>query len=187
MSLPGPEHELVLAHSIAWLEYAVIGLNFCPFAKAVHVKKKIGWIVSVAADADTLLEDLRVALLELSGAPMETLETTLLIHPYVLSDFADYNDFLALADALIVELALEGVLQIASFHPNYCFADARPEDLSNVTNRSPYPMLHLLREDSISNAVQIYADADSIVARNQATLARLGWQEWQTLAQRFTK
>ena len=187
MSLPGSDHELILARSLAWLEHAVIGLNFCPFAKAVHVKKKICWTVSVETDADTLLADLRVALLELARAPTETMETTLLIHPYALNDFADYNDFLALADALIVELALEGVLQIASFHPDYCFADARPEDLSNATNRSPYPMLHLLREDSISNAVQIYADSDTIEARNQATLARLGWQEWQTLAQRFTK
>ena len=187
MLLSSAEHEVILARSIAWLEHAVIGLNFCPFAKAVHVKKKICWTVSVATDADTLLADLRGALLALARMPMEALETTLLIHPYILCDFADYNDFLALADALIVELALEGVLQIASFHPDYCFADARPQDLSNVTNRSPYPMLHLLREDSISNAVQIYADSDTIVARNQATLARLGWQEWQTLAERFAK
>lgn len=180
-------HKLILARSLAWLEQVVIGLNFCPFAKAVHVKRKICWTISAALDIDTLLVDLRAALLELSAAPIEKLETTILIHPYVLADFADYNEFLAQADALIVELALEGVLQIASFHPNYCFADAQAEDLSNATNQSPYPMLHLLREDSISAAVEIYPDADAIVARNQATLARLGREEWQTLAKRFAQ
>ena len=178
-------HELILERSIAWLEQAVIGLNFCPFAKAVHVKKKIFWQLSNAGDIDTLLSDLRGALLALAAAPVEQIETTLLIHPYILVNFADYNEFLALADALIVELDLDGVLQIASFHPQYCFADAHPNDLSNATNKSPYPMLHLLREDSISDAVQIYPDAHTIVARNQATLARLGSEQWQTLAKRF--
>ncbi len=181
------ESELILARSVAWLELAVIGLNLCPFAKAVHVKRKIGWTISKASDVEALLTDLRNALLALSEAPIEQLETTLLIHPYVLADFADYNDFLARADALIGELDLDGVLQIASFHPDYCFADANPQDLSNVTNRSPYPMLHLLREDSISSAVAIYPDANEIVERNQTTLARLGQAEWQTLAKRFTQ
>ena len=180
------ELERVLARAIVWLEHAVIGLNLCPFAKAVHVKRKICWTISTASDVDALLADLRIALLALNAAPIEELETTLLIHPYILTDFADYNEFLALADALIVELALDGVLQIASFHPNYCFADAHPEDLSNATNRSPYPMLHLLREESVSNAVAIYPDADAIVAHNQATLARLGQAQWATLAKRFT-
>lgn len=177
--------ELILARSIGWLELAVIGLNLCPFAKAVHVKRKIGWTISAATDVDALLVDLRVALLELNRVPIEQLETTLLIHPYILADFADYNEFLTLADALIVELDLDGVLQIASFHPNYCFADAQPKDLSNATNQSPYPMLHLLREESVSSAVAVYPDADAIVARNQATLARLGEDQWETLAKRF--
>ena len=187
MTSPCVEHEVVIARSIAWLEHAVIGLNLCPFAKAVHVKNKICWLVSVARDVDALHSDLRAALLQLERAPITTIETTILIHPYVLDDFADYNDFLALADALIVELGLEGDLQIASFHPDYCFADARPQDLSNATNRSPYPMLHLLRENSISDAVQIYPDANSIVGRNQATLARLGQRGWKTLANNFAK
>ena len=187
MTSPAVEHELVMARSIAWLEHAVIGLNFCPFAKAVHVKKKICWVITLATNADALHSDLRAALLQLKRAPMTTIETTILIHPYVLRDFADYNNFLALADALIVELGLEGDLQIASFHPDYCFADARPQDLSNATNRSPYPMLHLLRENSISDAIQIYPDANSIVVRNQATLARLGQREWETLAKNFAK
>lgn len=185
MSLVPDEHKVILARSIAWLEHAVIGLNFCPFAKAVHVKKKICWRLSIASEIDALLSDLRDALLTLSAAPAELVETTLLIHPFMLTDFAEYNEFLALADALIAELDLEGVLQIASFHPDYCFADARSDDLSNATNRSPYPMLHLLREDSISDAVQIYPDAHAIVARNQATLARMGREQWQTLAKRF--
>ena len=180
-------HKVILARSIGWLEQVVIGLNFCPFAKAVHVKRKICWTISAALDIEALLADLCTALLELNAAPIEKLETTLLIHPYVLADFAGYNEFLAQADALIVELELEGVLQIASFHPNYCFADAHPKDLSNATNQSPYPMLHLLREDSISAAVQIYPDSDAIVTRNQSTLARLGREEWQTLAKRFAQ
>lgn len=180
------ELEWVLARSVAWLEHAVIELNLCPFAKAVHVKRKICWTMSVATEVEALRVDLRTALLALNAAPIEALETTILIHPYIMADFADYNEFLALADALIVELDLDGVLQIASFHPNYCFADAHPEDLSNATNRSPYPMLHLLREESVSNAVAIYPDADAIVARNQATLARLGQAQWATLAKRFT-
>jgi len=179
--------EIVLARSISWLELAVIGLNLCPFAKAVHVKRKICWTISKASDVDALLADLRIAMLTLNEVPIEQLETTLLIHPYILADFADYNEFLALADALIVELDLDGVLQIASFHPDYCFADANPQDLSNVTNRSPYPMLHLLREESISSAVAIYPDANEIVERNQATLARLGSAKWETLAKRFTQ
>lgn len=181
------EYEIILARSVAWLELAVIGLNLCPFAKAVHVKHKISWTISAASDTDALLSDLRTALLALVAAPIEQIETALLIHPFVLTDFIDYNAFLALADALIVELGLEGELQIASFHPDYCFADAHPSDLSNATNRSPYPMLHLLREDSISSAVAIYPDANAIVERNQATLARLGQAEWQTLAKRFTQ
>ncbi len=180
------ESELIIPRSIAWLELAVIGLNLCPFAKAVHVKRKICWTLSAASDVDALLLDLRAALLDLNTTAIDQLETTLLIHPHVLADFADYNDFLALADALIVELELDGVLQIASFHPNYCFADAHPNDLSNATNRSPYPMLHLLREDSISTAVAIYPDANEIVERNQATLSRLGQAKWETLAKRFT-
>ncbi len=179
--------EIILARSTSWLELAVIGLNLCPFAKAVHVKRKIVWTISKASDVEALLADLRNALIALNEAPIEQLETTLLIHPYVLADFADYNDFLARADALISELDLDGVLQIASFHPDYCFADAQPQDLSNVTNRSPYPMLHLLREYSISSAVAIYPDANGIVERNQATLARLGPAKWQTLAKRFTQ
>lgn len=183
----GPESELILARSVAWLELAVIGLNFCPFAKAVHVKHKIRWTISAAKDTDALLHDLRAALLALVAVPIEQIETTLLIHPYVLADFIDYNAFLALADALVVELELDGVLQIASFHPDYCFADAQPLDLSNATNRSPYPMLHLLREDSISSAVAIYPDASSIVERNQATLLRLGQVEWETLAKRIAQ
>jgi uncharacterized protein len=177
----------VITQTTAWLEHAVIGLNFCPFAKAVHVKGKIRWIVSAAKGVDCLLNALRAALIELTSTPITDVETTLLIHPWVLTDFVQYNNFLALADDLLTELALDGVLQIASFHPNYCFADAQPDDLSNATNQSPYPLLHILREESVSAAVQIYPDSNSIVARNQHTLATLGAAKWATLAKRFTK
>ncbi len=175
-----------IAQTLAWLEHAVIGLNLCPFAKAVHIKNKIRWILSAAQDVDSLHSELRAALIELNSMPMDRVETTLLIHPNVLGDFIDYNDFLALADDLLIELELDGVLQIASFHPDYCFADARACDLSNMTNRSPYPMLHILREDSVSAAVQIYPDSNLIVARNQRTLAALGPAKWATLAKRFS-
>ena len=135
-----------IEESQAWLEKAVIGLNLCPFAKAVHVKGQIRWVLSDATSAEALLAQLVDELRFLADADPETTDTTLLVHPHALADFLDYNDFLDVADAALDELGLEGTLQIASFHPRYLFADAGPEDIENFSNRSPHPMLHLLRD-----------------------------------------
>jgi hypothetical protein len=168
-----------------WLEQAVIGLNLCPFAKAVHVKEQIRWVESQARDAQGLLEDFVDELQFLAAADPETVETTLLIHPHALNDFLDYNDFLDVADATIEELGLDGVLQVASFHPDYQFEGTAPDDVDNLTNRSPHPMLHLLREDSIARAVAAFPDTATIYERNIETLRRLGASGWRQLL--FTK
>ena len=164
-----------------WLERAVIGLNLCPFAKAVHVKEQIRWVESAAGDPEQLLEDLARELRFLAAADPAIVETTLLIHPHVLADFLDYNDFLDVADAAVESLGLAGVLQVASFHPDYQFAGTAPDDAENLSNRSPYPTLHLLREASIDAAVAAFPEADSIYERNIETLRRLGFEGWRRL------
>jgi len=157
-----------------WLERAVIGLNLCPFAKAVHAKEQIRFVASQARDTDALLVELIAELQHLRDADPAELDTTLLVHPHVLQDFDDYNAFLDVADAALAALSLEGVLQIASFHPDYRFAGTEPDDPTNATNRSPFPILHLLREDSVARAVEAFPDPDAIVQRNLATMQRLG-------------
>jgi uncharacterized protein len=164
-----------------WLEQAVIGLNLCPFAKGVHLKNQIRWVESTAVDAAALRDDLAQELTYLAASDAAVIETTLLIHPHVLSDFLDYNDFLDVADATVRGLGLAGVIQVASFHPEYQFAESARDDISNFTNRSPHPMLHLLREDSISKAVAATPDASSIYERNIGTLRRLGKSGWHAL------
>ena len=163
----------------SWLEKAVIGLNLCPFAKAVLVKQQIRWVESSAQDTEALLADLVAELQALAAADPELVDTTLLLHPQVLGDFAAYNDFLDLADAALVELELDGVLQIASLHPDYQFAGTEMDDISNFSNRSPYPTLHLLREDSVDRAVAAVPDAEHIYERNIATLEALGHAGWK--------
>ena len=164
-----------------WLERAVIGLNLCPFAKSVHVKKQVRYVVSEARDSDVLLADLERELLYLAAVAPEETDTTLLIHPYVLTDFDDFTDFLDLVDVVVRTQGLAGKLQVANFHPDYCFADAEPDDLSNYTNRAPYPTLHLIREASIDRAVAACPDASEIYERNIETLARIGLAGWQAL------
>ena len=164
-----------------WLQRAVIGLNLCPFAKAVQVKDQIRYVLSTATTPDALLADLAAELAWLDEADPEVVDTTLLIHPHVLTDFYDYNDFLDQADAAIDALGLEGEIQIASFHPDYQFAGSDFGDVANCTNRSPYPMLHLLREESIDRAVAAFPDPDEIVERNIATLERLGIDGYNAL------
>jgi len=164
-----------------WLDKAVIGLNLCPFAKAVQVKRQIRYAVSDARHAEALLDDLANELRHLAESDPEALDTTLLIHPYVLGDFLDYNDFLEVADDLIVELGLGGEIQVASFHPDYQFADAAADDIANYTNRSPYPMLHLLREASIERAVAAIPDAADIYERNIELMRKLGHDGWTRL------
>ncbi|WP_343203894.1 DUF1415 domain-containing protein [Luteimonas sp. MC1782] len=180
-SAPGAPAPDYIGDTSRWLERAVIGLNLCPFAKAVVTKGQVRMVLSEARDAASLLETLGVELLHLRDTPVEATDTTLIVHPHVLGDFLDYNDFLEHADALVGELELEGVLQVASFHPQYQFAGSAPDDIANFTNRSPWPTLHLLREDSVSRAVDAFPDPDAIVERNIRTLEDLGHAGWRKL------
>ena len=170
-----------IADTRRWLERAVIGLNLCPFAKAVVNKGQVRMVLSEARDEAGLLGELGEELLRLRDTPAGDIDTTLIVHPHVLGDFLDYNDFLDSADALVEELGLEGVLQVASFHPDYRFADSGPDDIANFTNRSPWPTLHLLREDSVSRAVEAFPAPDAIVERNVRTLEELGHAGWDAL------
>lgn len=172
----------VIAATQRWLERAVIGLNLCPFAKAAYVKQRVRFTVSAASNDEALLDDLILALQALHAADAAECETTLLIHPNALTDFLDYNDFLDAADAALDALGLTGVIQVASFHPQYQFAGTAADDIENYTNRAPYPMLHLLREASIEQAVAGYPDVDDIPARNIETLRKLGRAGWAQLS-----
>ena len=176
-----PEDDAVVAATRRWIERAVIGLNLCPFARAPYVQERLRISVSRACDEECLADDLRAELEWLRDADATQYETSLLVHPFVLGDFADYNDFLDVADALLVEMELDGEIQVASFHPDYEFADASPGAIENATNRSPYPTLHLLRESSIDRAVESGVDTDAIYRRNIETLARLGHGGWAAL------
>lgn len=175
------DFDQVIADTRDWLERAVIGLNLCPFAKAVYVKQQVRFAVSSATTRSALREDLARELRLLQAAAPLDVDTTLLIHPAVLNDFIDYNDFLREADHTLAELGLEGEIQIASFHPDYQFGDSGPDDLDNYTNRSPYPTLHLLREASIDTAVRAFPDPSAIYEANKATLDRLGMDGWNAL------
>ncbi len=164
-----------------WVQRAVIGLNLCPFAKSVEVNQRLRITVSAARTPEDLLKDLAHELLALRRADPEVTETTLLVHPWVLNDFLDYNDFLGAADALVDDLELDGLLQVASFHPDYQFEGTEPDDVDNLSNRSPYPTLHLLREESIERAVESMPDTDAIYETNIETLRRIGLKGWQAL------
>ena len=179
---PGPgEPPGPIAETRRWLERAVIGLNLCPFAKAVHAKRQIRYVLSPARTPEALLEQLADELRLLHAADPDAIDTTLLVHPQVLTDFQDFNDFLDAAEALVAELGLDGEIQVASFHPDYRFAGTGPDEIGNFTNRAPHPTLHLLREASIDRAVAAYPDPDVIVERNIATLERLGVDGWRRL------
>jgi hypothetical protein len=183
---PGaPAHEHAIAQTRAWVRRAVIGLNLCPFARGVEAKNQIRYVVSDAADPEALLAALVEELQRLADTDPEVVDTTLLIHPHVLQDFRDFNDFLELADAAVEELGLDGVLQVASFHPQYQFADTDPDDVTNATNRSPYPTLHLLREDSVDRAVAAFPTAEAIFENNMRTLENLGLEGWSTLREQW--
>ncbi|MDO5103104.1 MAG: DUF1415 domain-containing protein [Lautropia sp.] len=182
----GAEEAEVLRATRTWLEQAVIGLNLCPFANATVRKNRLRMVVSQAKDPSALLAELREALQDLQDTPEDTLETTLLICPRLLSDFLDFNDFLDRADALLTQLGLNGTFQIASFHPQYQFAGTAPEDIGNATNRSPYPTLHLLRESSIDRAVAAWkGDTVQIFENNIARLEALGEDGWRELARQW--
>ncbi|MHB1401167.1 MAG: DUF1415 domain-containing protein [Thiobacillus sp.] len=173
--------EDVIAVMRQWIEKAVIGLNLCPFARAVYVKNQVRFVVSHAPHLDGLLEDLDRELNFLAGADPEAVDTTLLIHPTLLPDFSGFNDFLQLAEAAVGENELEGVIQLASFHPHFQFEGTAPDDMGNFTNRAPFPALHLLREASIERAVATFPEAETIYERNIETLEALGHAGWDAL------
>ncbi len=174
----GVSAALAIAETRAWVRRAVIGLNLCPFARAVDVKGQVRYVFSDAADPETLLATLCVELQRLADTEPELIDTTMVIHPRVLTDFEDFNDFLELADAAVEDMNLDGILQVASFHPQFQFADTEPDDITNATNRSPYPTLHLLREESVDRAVAAFPEAEAIFERNMETLEKLGPQGW---------
>ena len=174
-------HEEVIAATRAWIEKAVIGLNLCPFAKAVYVKDQVRIVVSDARHIDGFLEDLDRELDHLAAVDPEVTDTTLLVHPTLFPDFLDFNDLTQIADEAVSEHELDGVLQIASFHPDFQFEGTEADDITNATNRSPYPTLHLIREESLDRAVEAFPDAEMIYERNMETLRKLGLAGWLAL------
>lgn len=180
-----PNAEVQIARAIDdtrhWLLQAVVGLNLCPFAKSVVVKDLVRYVACLSSDPQDVLALLRDELQHLAHAAPDTLDTTLLISPHLWPDFVDFNDFLNDADAVLDDLDLVGVLQVADFHPRYQFAGEAEDDMSHFTNRAPYPTLHLLRESSIDQAVAAYPDAALIYERNIARLQALGPEGWRAL------
>ncbi len=186
MTIPTPhssatDEALVLQQTRLWLEKAVIGLNLCPFAKAAYVKNQIRLVVSKARHADDFLEELDRELDLLVATPASEIDTTLLIHPTLFEDFLDFNDFLEIAEDVVDEHELEGIVQLASFHPKFQFEGTQPDDISNYTNRAPFAILHLLREDSVERAVEAFPQAEKIFETNISTLEKLGLAGWKSL------
>ncbi len=173
--------DIAIADTVRWLERAVIGLNLCPFAKGPHIKGQIHCAVSEAKGLEGLRDELIEELRALQALSAEERETTLLIVPHMLRDFLDFNDFLDEADGVLQELDMEGEFQVASFHPDFQFADTEPDDITNYTNRSPYPTLHLIREASIDRAVEAFPEAEMIYEANMVTMEKLGLEGWQKL------
>lgn len=173
------EHENIIEPVRRWVETLVVGLNLCPFAKRELLKKRIRFSVSQATTEEQLLENLQ-AELEVLGKE-DSIETSLLIHPWVLEDFYHYNQFLDYADTLLAHMNLQGIYQIASFHPHYQFAGTGPDDAENYTNRAPYPLLHLIREESLERAIAKYPDPEQIPRRNIELVESLGRDKMQAL------
>lgn len=173
--------EQAIADTRRWLERAVIGLNLCPFAKAVHVKGRIHYATYLPAEHDDLLDALLAEARQLVALDAAERDTTLLIAPNTLSDFLDFNDFTARVERRLAKAGFDGVLQLASFHPQFQFGGTEPDDIGNATNRAPYPTLHLLREESVDRAVEAFPDAEEIFGRNIDTLEALGPEGWAAL------
>lgn len=184
---PPMDHEQIIAETRDWIEKAVIGLNLCPFAKSVYVKNQVRIVVSSARHIDAFLEDLDRELDHLAEVDPEVTDTTLLIHPTLFADFLDFNDVHQIADEAVTEHELEGVIQIASFHPQFQFEGTEPDDITNYTNRAPYPTLHLIREASLDKAVEAFPDAEMIYERNMETLRTMGIAGWMALGMAHTK
>lgn len=174
-----PTDQQIIDSTRLWVEQVVVAFNLCPFAKRELVKERVRFVVSKAAGEHALLDELahELALLNVDT----TIETTLLIHPQLLQNFMEYNDFLEAADELLVDMDLEGVYQVASFHPDYQFGGTEPGDAENYTNRSPYPMLHVLREDSLTVAIDSYPEVDLIPERNIACMNEQGAEKLRAL------
>ena len=170
-----------IALTVQWLERAVIGLNLCPFAKSVHSKGQIHYAVTPATTNAELLDTLKYELNGLLALESIARDTTLLIAPSAFPDFLDFNDFLPECDRLLCRMKLDGIFQIASFHPQFQFAGTGPDDITNFTNRAPFPILHLLRENSIDRAVEAFPEPDAIFEKNMQTLQGLGLQGWNAL------
>lgn len=175
------EETVLISDTVRWIERAVIGLNLCPFAKSVHAKGQVHYAVCHSTNSAGVLLALEHELRSLNETQAQQRDTTLLIVPDCLGHFLDFNDFLDESDSLLEALGLAGVLQIASFHPEFRFAGTREDDASNCSNRSPYPTLHLLREDSIDRAVDAFPEAEAIFERNIAVLTELGISGWEAL------
>ncbi|MFT6766339.1 MAG: hypothetical protein ACJA1Y_000369 [Burkholderiaceae bacterium] len=171
----------VRAQTLSWLEQAVIGLNLCPFATSVYVNSQVRVVVSTAKHLDAFLDELDAELLLLRDTPVQEIETTLLVHPHLFPDFLVFNDFLNIVDDVVAEHELVGVLQVLPFHPEFLFGGEDEADMSHYTNRSPFPMLHLLREDSLSHAIDAHGDTDAIPERNKQVLRDLGLTGWRKL------
>lgn len=178
-------NEIVIETVRLWVQRLVVDLNLCPFAKRELVKNRVRFVVSDAQGEEQLLVALQTELERLECDP--SIETTLLIHPHVLQHFYDYNQFLDSADQLLEQMQRDGVYQIASFHPHYQFADTAPDDADNYSNRSPYPLLHLLREDSLERAIAGYPDVEQIPERNIALMNRLGTNTLKALLDSCTR
>jgi uncharacterized protein len=170
-----------MAQTRAWVTRVVVGLNLCPFAQTPWARDQVRVVVSEATQAASLLTHLESELHLLAESDPQKIETTLLVHPQALTDFFEFNEFLDMADQLLESLALSGVIQVASFHPQYQFAHTEPSDVANATNRSPYPTLHLLREASVEWAVGSVASTEAIFEANIRTLEQLGAQGWAAL------
>ena len=181
MADPADTERIAIEDTQAWLTRAVVGLNLCPFAKAVMAKGQVRYVVTELSEPEQVLILLQTEMQTLVDADPNTLDTTLLIAPYLLPDFVDFNEFLFDCDAVLLGMDLEGVLQIADFHPGYQFAGTAPDDVENLTNQSPYPTLHLLREYSVTRAVQAFPDSALIYERNTALLREMGTAGWQAL------
>ena len=173
------EHKTIIRAVKSWVETLVVGLNLCPFARRELSANRVRFSVTDSATEEQLLAELHVEL-ELLNSD-DSIETTLLIHPDVLQDFYDYNQFLDYVDGLLQQMGLEGVYQVASFHPDYQFGGTEADDAENYTNRSPYPILQLIREASLAQAVANYADSDEIPERNIALANSLGRDKMQAL------
>ncbi|AJR05398.1 DUF1415 domain-containing protein [Photobacterium gaetbulicola] len=164
-----------------WLEQVVIGLNLCPFAAKPNRNQQIQIFISEAQSEDILLEEIYQQLKQLDRTPVDELETTLVVTPGLFDDFADYNQYLDLIDALVFQMGYQGIYQVASFHPDYCFHGTEPEDAENLTNRSPYPIFHLIREESMEKVLKHYPDPEGIPERNIERVEGLSPEEIEKL------